>query len=253
MAKVYLVSVCIMLLLGACGLRHQAPAGNDDPDVPNSETVDADDTPAIILFSAYRDSVYPALFEAAFADSTTLLYSDTKYHCSVKEIGLLKVESGKMVACDPINLGDMPAFTQVFPVGNFPVQLGIISEQEERQVAFARVLFSPNAVVRWQCARRPKEPDYQIGDSVMNCYGVDSGIGTFADLEASNLLDNMDETSWSKAFMNDKLLGRIYSFDGHNVASFTSGAGDGCYATYIGYDVNGQPCRLLTDFDLLDW
>jgi|GEM_PF-1178656 len=29
--------------------------------------------------------------------------------------------------------------------------------------------------------------------------------------------------------------------------------GDGCYATYIGFDKEGHPCQLLTDFGLVAW
>ncbi|WP_432774035.1 DUF4241 domain-containing protein [Brevibacillus gelatini] len=34
---------------------------------------------------------------------------------------------------------------------------------------------------------------------------------------------------------------------------FSSGWGDGSYASYIGYDADGQIVRLLTDFYLVDW
>ncbi len=34
------------------------------------------------------------------------------------------------------------------------------------------------------------------------------------------------------------------------LATFTTGYGDGCYATYIGFDKEGHACQLLTDFEL---
>ncbi len=45
----------------------------------------------------------------------------------------------------------------------------------------------------------------------------------------------------------------MYNFGQHNLAAFTTGFGDGRYATYIGFDANGKPCRLLSDFGLFDW
>jgi hypothetical protein len=45
----------------------------------------------------------------------------------------------------------------------------------------------------------------------------------------------------------------MYNFGKHNLAVFTTGLGDGCYNTYIGFDAKGQPCRLLTDFAIFDW
>lgn len=37
------------------------------------------------------------------------------------------------------------------------------------------------------------------------------------------------------------------------MAMFSTGWGDGSYASYIGYDAEGQIARLVTDFYLLDW
>jgi hypothetical protein len=45
----------------------------------------------------------------------------------------------------------------------------------------------------------------------------------------------------------------IYKFGNHNLAAFSTGEGDGYYATYIGIDAKGETCRLLTDFGLFDW
>jgi hypothetical protein len=45
----------------------------------------------------------------------------------------------------------------------------------------------------------------------------------------------------------------MYNFGKYNLAAFTTGLGDGKYATYIGYDAAGKPCRLLSDFKLFDW
>ena len=45
----------------------------------------------------------------------------------------------------------------------------------------------------------------------------------------------------------------LYNFDGHSLASFSTGYGDGTYGTYVGYDEKGNVCRLLTDFGIVDW
>ena len=45
----------------------------------------------------------------------------------------------------------------------------------------------------------------------------------------------------------------MYDFGNHNLAAFTTGIGDGRFATYIGFDAKGQPCRLVTDFNIFDW
>lgn len=45
----------------------------------------------------------------------------------------------------------------------------------------------------------------------------------------------------------------LYDFNGHNLAAFSTGYGDGFYATYVGYDQKGKICRLLTDFGVVEW
>jgi hypothetical protein len=47
--------------------------------------------------------------------------------------------------------------------------------------------------------------------------------------------------------------GYIYSFEGYNLATFSTGYGNGCYATFIGFDKKGNICQLLTDFGLIQW
>ena len=41
--------------------------------------------------------------------------------------------------------------------------------------------------------------------------------------------------------------------EGWNIAIFSSGWGDGFYASYIGYDADGNICRFVTDFNILTW
>ncbi len=45
----------------------------------------------------------------------------------------------------------------------------------------------------------------------------------------------------------------MFNLKGHGIAAFTTGLGDGRYATYIGFDAAGKPSRLVTDFGLFDW
>jgi hypothetical protein len=39
---------------------------------------------------------------------------------------------------------------------------------------------------------------------------------------------------------------------GTNMIAFSSGWGDGCYASYRGYDADDKIACLVTDFDVLD-
>jgi hypothetical protein len=158
---------------------------------------------------------------------------------------------------------DAIAFTQTFPIGDFPVQLSIAKINDDERVAFSRIYFSDKPVVRWEFALQPTQKPIPIGDSTFYGYGVDGGIGLFIDEEANKVFDKLmdkDESSWAKAFNEE--MGKttrttweylVYNFGKHNLAAFSTGYGDGSYATYIGFDDEGQPCRLVTDFGLVEW
>ena len=91
-------------------------------------------------------------------------------------------------------------------------------------------------------------------------YSVDLGIGMFADEAAGKAIDKTNLTSldaelyrkMDKNYRNDWRY-TMHDFGQHNLAAFSSGFGDGYYATYIGFDAAGKPCRLLTDFGFFQW
>jgi hypothetical protein len=37
------------------------------------------------------------------------------------------------------------------------------------------------------------------------------------------------------------------------VAVFSTGIGDGAYASYFGFSTNGEPVMLVSDFGMFDW
>lgn len=257
--KSILPASLLALLCVAIGCTRPSTKNTGSENQPPSvnSTYNEADTISIIKATAYTGHVYPELFEASFFDSTKVHYLGDLFTFSTKQIGMLHVESGKLVTCDPINLGVTAPFTQKFPVGNFPVQLALEEEGNYREPAFARVLFSDKEVVRWEDAVTPGQQHYALTDSIIHCYSVDAGMGVFIDSVAAAVFNQLSSANptkqWDKAFMGDWQWGRVYSFSNHNLACFTSGAGDGCYGTYIGFDAEGKPCRLLTDFGLQRW
>jgi hypothetical protein len=60
----------------------------------------------------------------------------------------------------------------------------------------------------------------------------------------TDAMSNHDHITWQYA---------LFAFQQHSLACFTTGVGDGLYGTYVGYDKQGQVCRLLTDFGLVRW
>jgi len=203
----------------------------------------------------------PHIFETAFIKGTTLRKGkDTVYLYGVN-IGKLKVPSGIIIACDPMHIDEYGIpFTQVFPTGEFPVQLSVAKIKSEERIAFARINFSDEPVVKWIFALRKGDKERAIGGEDRPGYSVDAGVGIFIDSAANKLLKRDDVTNidngiyleLEKNYRPEWRYG-MFIFDKHNLATFSSGFGDGYYSSYIGLDAKGIPCRLVTDFNVLNW
>ncbi|MDB5203773.1 MAG: hypothetical protein JWQ27_3182 [Ferruginibacter sp.] len=203
----------------------------------------------------------PAIFEAAFSKGTTKKVNDATVHFYGINIGNIKLPTGRVVACDPLHIDEYgKPFTQIFPTGAFPLQLSIIKVEAEESIAFARIKFSDSAVVKWSLALLAGEEDIPIEKEAIHGYGVDAGIGIFMDESMIKQLDLEKLRSMNAPLYQDMEKHRHYGWrytlfnvGAQNMAAFTSGLGDGRYASYIGFDAAGKPCRLLTDFAVYYW
>lgn len=221
-------------------------------------------------------STYPALFETAFVDGTSFEQEHYNYELYSQEIGTLHVKTGKIVANDPLVMFETESFTETFPTGVFPVQLaiakvsataGVASEGEEQQpderVAYARIVFANRPVASWKMAVWENSDITQLAANEFFGYGVDSGTGSFMDASACQLLEQESEKNDQFFETLSEEMDKTYKHtrswyvkdlgNGNQVAMFSTGWGDGSYASYIGMDEEGQIVRLVTDFYLYDW
>ena len=215
------------------------------------------DTSQAVVNTNFKSNVFPLIFEAAFQKDTKAKQGNNAYELYNFDIGKIKIESGKIIACDPIITHDAYAFTQIFPVGEFPVQLAMAKSENDERVAFSRILFTEDSVARWEFALKPGQEPIPLGDTSFYCYGVDAGPGIFIDSIANVFLNKKNQSEWDRIFIKKAEVygyrGYIHHFEEHSLATFSTGYGDGCYATYVGYNKDGNICRLLTDFDLFRW
>ncbi|EJL39650.1 hypothetical protein BAG01nite_05760 [Brevibacillus agri] len=219
---------------------------------------------------------YPDFFETAFTEGFRTEQHNYEYRLVPQEIGQLQVPTGKIVANDPLVMFETEPFTETFPTGSFPVQLAIAQvtpldaagatqgemEPDER-VALARIVFADRPVASWKMAVWENSDVTQLAANEFFGYGVDAGTGAFMDEKACKRLESRleQDEAFSEALMAemDQTYKHTRSWlvkdmgDGCNIAMFSSGWGDGSYASYIGYDADGQIVRLLTDFYLVDW
>lgn len=238
--------------------------GTHIPQIPNvHDPVISNEKLDSVKTKKYEVTAKPDLFETAFFEGTTTISHSLQLSFFAVDIGKLNIESGKMIACDPIMMHAAEPFVQQFPVGRFPVQLAIAKIKTDERVAFSRILFSEEPVAKWEFALLPGQKQAPLDDTSFYGYGVDAGLGLFIDEksnEAFNVIANKDQTMWTYAFITrpDQHYRAtwqysLFNFDDHSLACFSTGWGDGHYGTYVGYDAKGNICRLLTDFGLIGW
>ena len=186
------------------------------------------------------------------------------------KIGSLKLPTGRLVASDPFVFFREKPFGKRVAEGAYEVIVSVAKIEYSHEgvdwrmerVAFAMVKFAETVPVRWELALR--EGDEAEDRGKLFGYGVDSGTGCFMDLETQTILNDLlqDEEYGFFDFLSRQMEKNYvpawdwidYDFEGlpnNNLIAFTSGMGDGRYASYFGLDAHDHPACLVTDFELV--
>lgn len=132
------------------------------------------------LFTSFQDAQHLKVS----ADIVTL-----EYH----QIADLILTSGNVLACDLYACSEHhPFIAEAISPGEYPVLLAIAHfENTDQRVAFAAVQISKSFPVKWVPATSTEKTALNGNEFI---YGVDSGIGSFMDVEVvSDLLEMLDE------------------------------------------------------------
>jgi hypothetical protein len=214
---------------------------------------------------------YVKAFDLAFQPGFTWPGDDPKVRVPFKVIdgGKITITTGEIVASDPFTSIDFPAFAQKVPVGSHPIRFAhpMMHGEAGGRVAFARVDFTQKPVASWKMAIKANNDPATLEPGYIFGYPVDAGTGAFFDRQAAlDILTQLEQGKLADDYYNDWISdgeaagakrGISFYLDVPvgpcNVIMFTSGWGDGFYASYFGYDAEGQVASLLTDFQVLDW
>jgi hypothetical protein len=214
--------------------------------------------------SAYAESKeYTDFLEIAFSSgySFTNEYGNECKYYSIG-IGQLNILNGEIIACDPFLFYDEKPFLEKFPIGKFPVELAIERQGGDERIGFARIKFYDTIPVKWEPALIEGQKFENISGDHYFGYPVDSGTGSFMD--SSGMVEYSKKYDENENYFFDEVIAQLnktykhtrswllWESNGKNVALFSSGLGDGMYETQIGFDINGNICRLVTDFGLID-
>lgn len=183
------------------------------------------------------------------------------------EVGKIYLSSGKLVACDPVITNDMKPFNTAFPTGDFSVLLH--KERESNCVAYTEIIFSNADVSDWEMAITEGQQISDLEEGEVFGYPVESGMGCFMDADAQNNLNELEhrlyhskgvdfmgiyEEYFHEYFFDENGAIDQFAFlkpsENHpgTIFAFETGYGEGFYASYIAYDKNKAPVKIVTEF-----
>ena len=191
----------------------------------------------------------------------TLAHDQSPAQVTTWQLADLSLPSGEIVACDGAILDEQP-FERRVPPGRYPLTLVVARLNDDERVAFAILRFSAQPVAQWELATKPGQDRSTLKSDQIFGYGVDSGTGAFADAQAIEAI--VDDPEAMQKFVDDcgdemqKSYRHTRSWavaegESGSIAAFSSGYGDGSYASYFGLDAAGAAAALVTDFGICDW
>ncbi|MFF7335128.1 DUF4241 domain-containing protein [Streptomyces sp. NPDC008150] len=188
----------------------------------------------------------------------------------------LSLPSGRVVALEPFMAGgedeEEMAFGEQVKPGVYPVELSEIDLIDgtgrviDTRTATARLVIREEPVVRWELAVTAGQDPKELDDDSYFGYPVDGGTGCFLDATtyralhteedfAERVLDAMYADAATTPGGGDRTPDPLTLAVGNDptaVVAFSTGWGDGVYATWIGRTANDEVACFLTDFVDLD-
>lgn len=183
------------------------------------------------------------------------------------DAGKIHLPSGKIVACDPLITGDMGTFDTEFPVGDFEVL--VHKEKESNCIAYVEIVFSGNEVTHWKLAITDGQNTADLKEGEIFGYPVESGMGCFMDAETQDCLNHLEKRLFHRKgadfmgiyeeFFHQHFFDENGAIDqfaflkpdeekGGNIFAFETGYGEGFYGSYIGFDNEDRPAKIITEF-----
>lgn len=184
------------------------------------------------------------------------------------EVGKIHISSGKIIASDPLISPDHPPFSVQFPKGDFSVL--VHKERESNCIAYAEIIFDNNLTAgHWKLALSEDQNTADLKEGEVYGYPVESGMGSFMDLDAQTALNHLEQELFHKKgvdfmgiyeeFFHSHFFdenGAIdqfavlkpYDEKPENIVAFETGYGEGFYATYLGYSDDNQIVKLICEF-----
>ncbi len=181
---------------------------------------------------------------------------------SYGELDGLPINTGAICVFDAYGGGAVKPFLQIFDYKSCVPFYVSAPTSRGNKIAFAGLRFSSEKAAEWKLALFNEKDVIKLasnGGSVAS--RIDSGIVCIGDFENFSEYEALVREHGKR---DSHPLDGVLSFDGNAafkfpvtdnsaVAVFSSGWGDGCFSSYIGYGESGNPVSFICDFDLLEY
>jgi hypothetical protein len=156
----------------------------------------------------------------------------------VRDVGWVEIRSGKLAGRDPFLDAPAIAFARSVPNGRHRVALSLVTlpaprGKQQVRCAAATIHFAKGAVASLVAAPFEAPTKTKRG---LAAYGVDAGTGAFMDVRTASEVDDSTRARIIKETTKARRSGFGFaSLDTPSLVAFTSGWGDGAYASYWGF------------------
>lgn len=183
------------------------------------------------------------------------------------EAGRLHISSGSIVICDPVITPDKSPFNQIFPIGDYPIL--IHKEKDSNCIAYSEVVFGNDEITNWELALSDNQDLNDLEEGEIFGFPVESGMAAVMDFETQKQLNELEQELFQKkaadflgiyeeffhphfydsnGAIDQFAIMKPYDAKSENMLTFEAGFGEGFYASYIAYNKDNIPQKLITEF-----
>ncbi|MCA9244766.1 MAG: DUF4241 domain-containing protein [Phycisphaerales bacterium] len=204
---------------------------------------------------ALRDEVVVSHSRRAYNREGKLGNFGWRYHCRRRQIGSIRLPSGRIVVGCPSMLDLREAFRVSVAPGTYTVWATQAIGDDTRN-AFVTLQFGERSVARWEVASTLETKEHVLPVQSMEGFGVDSGQAWIMDaLTAEFLLTEEGRAQTEVEMIGSELehasvAPPLSPPHTETLMVVESGMGDGVYNCYWGFDADNAPVCLVLDFNL---
>ena len=191
-------------------------------------------------------------------DGRAFPYEKMRVSGERRTIAKLFLSSGKLNISGVVNFHSCLPILKLIPEGIYDVRFLLFNvlEREDQRIGFSEIIFSENEISKWLPVQIPfTDKDGTI--SYSEFVSIDGGDIIYCDEIYKTTLQERLEEEFEEIIVdshnaNQKLSWRHIQLPQSTpqVIIFSAGIGDGSYPSYLGYDMDGNVCRLVSDFKL---